>query len=139
MAESKCPCGSDQGIEVCCGLYLSGDQQAPTPEALMRSRYTAFTAKNLQYLFETTDPQARMEFNFESNRKWAEESQFTKLEIIAHSMDGNKGMVEFKAYFLENQPEGPAIPQIHHELSKFRKQAGVWFFRDGRVVKPTKS
>jgi SEC-C motif-containing protein len=44
---------------------------------------------------------------------------------------GNKGMVEFKAHFKTLGQE----PQVHHELSKFRKQSGVWYFRDGKTLK----
>jgi SEC-C motif-containing protein len=38
-----CPCGSDnKKYTDCCGRYLDGGEAAPTAEALMRSRYTAY-------------------------------------------------------------------------------------------------
>nr|WP_316226808.1 SEC-C metal-binding domain-containing protein [Bradyrhizobium sp. SZCCHNS3052] len=39
----QCPCGSGLPYDRCCGPYLDGDDQPPTAEALMRSRYTAYT------------------------------------------------------------------------------------------------
>ncbi len=98
----------------------------------MRSRYSAFAVKNLDYIFETTDPQARSDFDLPSTKEWAEQSRFVKLEVLNSTEDGNKGMVEFKAHFYDKENN----LHIHHEHSKFRKQSGVWFFRDGRIVQP---
>ena len=39
----SCPCGSQKQYEQCCGPFLDGRAIAPTAEALMRSRYTAYT------------------------------------------------------------------------------------------------
>ncbi|MCD8524472.1 MAG: hypothetical protein LRY67_01515 [Gammaproteobacteria bacterium] len=38
-------------------MLLSGEASATTPEALMRSRYTAFLQKNVDYLFSTLTPE----------------------------------------------------------------------------------
>lgn len=126
---SSCPCGTGKSLNDCCGPYLEGEA-APTPEALMRSRYTAFATKNTDYLEETTDPQASQEFDFEANEEWARNAEFTGLEILSAKEEGNKGFVEFRARFRMNGED-----HVHHEKSKFRKQGGVWFFRDGKVVK----
>lgn len=124
-----CHCGSKLKFEECCQPLISGKKVAETPEALMRSRYSAFCVKDLDYIRKTTDPQAKIDW--QANREWAEQSEFTSLEILNTSVEGNKGTVEFKAvYTIKTEPE----PVIHHELSKFRKQAGVWYFRDGKTV-----
>lgn len=96
----------------------------------MRSRYTAFTLRNMDYVQATTDPQTRMTFDLPTTREWAENSEFFKLEVLRSSAEGNKGMVEFRAHFRMND----GTEKIHHELSKFRKQAGLWYFRDGKVL-----
>ena len=41
-APAPCPCGSGRAFDECCGPFLSGAAAAPTPEALMRSRYAAY-------------------------------------------------------------------------------------------------
>ncbi|MBL4770156.1 MAG: hypothetical protein JKY61_03170 [Planctomycetes bacterium] len=54
-----CPCGSQLAKSKCCVRYIQGFENAPTPEALMRSRYTAFTmgtGEAASYLFATHHP-----------------------------------------------------------------------------------
>lgn len=124
-----CPCGSLKKQEECCDPMIQGEKEAQTPEELMRSRYTAFAIGNMDYISETTDPQTILNFDMKANEDWARSSKFLKLEILNTSMDGNKGMVEFKATYQVGDQE----PQIHHEISKFRKQSGVWYFREGKI------
>ncbi|WP_374315453.1 YchJ family protein [Aquabacterium sp.] len=55
-ASSACPCGSGLPYSACCGRYHDGGAaagQAPTPEALMRSRYSAFVLDLRPYLLAT--------------------------------------------------------------------------------------
>jgi SEC-C motif-containing protein len=126
----KCPCQSNQEFKDCCEPLLSGEREATTPEELMRSRYSAFTTKNIDYIAETTDPQTRTNFDMKANEDWANAAHFIKLEILKSSAEGNKGLVEFKATF----QVGDEDPQVHHEISKFRKQGGVWYFREGKIL-----
>ena len=126
----QCPCQSGQSLEECCLPLIEGKKIATSPEMLMRSRYTAFSLKKIDYIFNTLDPQARGEFDRQTNIDWAEKSIFTNLEIIKSTMEGNKGIVEFKATFKDAE----GVVHIHHEHSKFRKQAGIWYFREGRSI-----
>jgi SEC-C motif-containing protein len=52
---AACPCG---GVDFarCCGPYIQGEALAPTAEKLMRSRYTAYTQGNEDYLRATWHP-----------------------------------------------------------------------------------
>jgi SEC-C motif-containing protein len=43
--------------EECCKPYHTGEKHAPTAEALMRSRFSAFAIPNGEYLMETTFPE----------------------------------------------------------------------------------
>lgn len=97
----------------------------------MRSRYSAFVDKNLDYVQQTTDPQALKDFDRASTEQWMNEATFTKLEVLKATDEGNKGVVEFKAHFTMAGKD-----EVHHEISKFRKQSGVWYFRDGKVILP---
>ncbi len=126
----KCPCGTGKEFANCCQPFIEGDERPGTPEQLMRSRYTAFCLKNIDYIVETMDPQVRLEFDHKANEEWARSSEFLKLEVIQATQEGNKGTVEFKAWFKTG--DGPE--QVHHEHAKFRKQAGVWYFKDGRSM-----
>ncbi|HND86153.1 MAG TPA: YchJ family metal-binding protein [Pseudobdellovibrionaceae bacterium] len=134
MKSNECPCGSKKEFSQCCGPLIAGDAAATTPEQLMRSRYTAFVLQKMEYVRKTTDPQTFHLFDFPGNEKWAAECEFCGLEILRSSEDGNKGLVEFKAQFRPrvSQNSGDEL-QTHHELSQFRRQGGVWYFRNGKV------
>lgn len=125
-----CPCCSGREYADCCRPLHEG-ADAPTAEALMRARYSAFALKKTDYVRETTDPQAMQETDWAAQDEWAEKATFTKLEVLSAREEGTKGFVEFKAHFtIEGQP------QVHHERSRFRKHGGVWFFREGTEVRP---
>lgn len=96
----------------------------------MRSRYSAFVKKEFDYLEETLDPQTHLDFDNSANRSWAESVELFQLDILKAEENGTKAVVEFKAHFRQDGKE-----QIHHEVSRFRKQAGVWYFREGKVYK----
>lgn len=100
----------------------------PTAEALMRSRYSAFAKNEMQYLRDTTDPQTLENIDDEANKEWAERAKFLKLEIVRAEEKGTKGVVEFKAFYSVDDED-----YVHHEVSTFRKQAGQWFFKSGKV------
>ncbi|MCE3009275.1 MAG: hypothetical protein LW875_01515 [Proteobacteria bacterium] len=121
----KCPCGSDS-YQSCCGPYHENFEEhaAPTALALMKSRYSAFVKHLPDYLWETTDPQIRDPRVHQMNIEWMKEVTFTGLEIIDSSEEGNKGKIEFRAHY---QIKGET--KVHSEKSKFRKQAGRWYYR----------
>lgn len=94
----------------------------------MRSRYSAFAKNQMAYLRETTDPQTLLGIDDEANQEWSDRAKFLKLEILHTEEKGTKGIVEFKALYSVEDEE-----YVHHEVSTFRKQAGVWFFKSGKV------
>ena len=54
-----CPCGQGLPYEACCGRYIDGAAAAPTAEALMRSRYTAYVRGAGSYVAETWADETR--------------------------------------------------------------------------------
>jgi SEC-C motif-containing protein len=54
-----CYCGSQKSYNDCCFPFLSGKLIPETPEQLMRSRYSAFCIKNIEYLISTHHPSRR--------------------------------------------------------------------------------
>lgn len=126
----KCPCGTGRNLEECCGPYLSGEALAPTAEALMRARYTAYTQQNIGFIKNTLAPESAKDFDEPAAKAWAARAKWKKLEILQTAKGGpqdKRGSVEFVATFEE---EGEGLE--HHEVSQFRKNAkGAWMFVDG--------
>src|SRR4051812_32693665 len=52
---ASCPCGG-ASFATCCGPYLAGEAVPQTAEALMRSRYSAYTRRDEAYLRATWHP-----------------------------------------------------------------------------------
>lgn len=124
-----CPCGSQNQYEVCCKPLHSGEEIAETAVKLMESRYCAFVVKAYDYLEETTDPQTTFNFDHKGNKEWGNSVEFQKLEILSSEEVRNKGSVEFKVHFKKD-----GVLHIHHELSRFRRLEGFWYFRDGKLM-----
>lgn len=99
--------------------------QAPTAEALMRSRYSAFVLDKLPYLSASWHPTTRpaaLEPN-PSDLKWL------GLSIKqARDQDANHATVEFVA---RSRQAGRA--HRLHEVSRFVREGGQWFYVDGDV------
>ena len=132
---SKCPCGSGKTFARCCEPYLTGNAQAPTAEAQMRARYTAYTTANMAFIESTHSPKTRDSLELESSRKWAEESEWLGLEIVSTDKGGTpdtEGTVEFIARYIQDGHE-----EKHHEISSFVKDGGRWYFMDGGSPRQT--
>ncbi|MGE5503618.1 MAG: YchJ family protein [Actinomycetota bacterium] len=125
---TDCPCGSGRPFEACCGPHIDGTTPAPTPEALMRSRYSAFVKAEIGYLHDTLAPESRGDFDRDETDKWARSSRWQGLEIHAAEETGDSGAVDFTARYVHD-----GKPYAHRELSKFRKEDGRWYYVDGAV------
>lgn len=55
-APKMCPCGSERRYTECCGSYHKRQKEAPDAETLMRSRYSAYVLKDVDYLWHTLHP-----------------------------------------------------------------------------------
>lgn len=122
----KCPCGRNKKYEECCKPYIKRVKTPPTAELLMRSRYTAYTMEETDYIWNSHDPETRSEINREDIANWAKSVDWKGLEIIKTKQGkarDKKGIVEFKAYY-----EAEGNKQIHHEKSQFIKKSGKWFY-----------
>ena len=131
----KCPCGSGLNYSNCCQPYISGKVKAPTAEALMRSRYTAYVEHAVDYILQTCVQHGKKEIDETSTRDWSEKSKWLGLTIISTekgSATDTKGTVEFKAEY-----ERDGMKEIHHEHAKFKKVKDEWLYEEGSVTPQT--
>jgi SEC-C motif domain protein len=129
MNDALCPCGSGAAYDQCCGRYLAGPAAAPTAEALMRSRYTAYTRDDRGYIARTWDPDTVPDL-----ADTLGEIVWCGLAVLATEgggVDDHSGMVEFIAHYRVQDKPGSL-----HEVSHFRKAGGQWLYVGGETVAP---
>lgn len=116
-SDSPCPCGSGLALSECCARYHAGEV-APTPEALMRSRYTAYVLGLDHYILETWDPAPDVLFApGEARPKWL------GLTVEATHTEGDQGTVTFVA---KGRTHQGAFRM--RETSLFERRNGRWFY-----------
>ena len=131
----KCPCGSGRSYSDCCQPYITGAAKAPTAEALMRSRYTAYVEHAVQYIIDTCIQRGEDDIDMNSTREWSEQSTWLGLTILSVEKgraEDAKGTVEFEAVY-----ERDGLKETHHELAKFKKEKGEWLYEEGHVTPKT--
>jgi SEC-C motif domain protein len=135
--DMPCPCRAREAAPVryadCCGRWHEGlarGEHAPTPEALMRSRYSAYallqgrgpaspaTRAYLMQTWHASSAPGELELG---------PLQWTGLEILHEETRGDAGVVEFVAHHKVN---GRAATM--HEVSRFVREGGAWRYVDGR-------
>ncbi|RMI12888.1 YchJ family protein [Cellulomonas triticagri] len=123
-APTRCPCLSGLPYDECCGPLHRGERTAPTAEALMRSRYSAFAVEDAAYLRTTWHPRTRpAELDLDPGTSWL------RLDVVATSAGGpfdTAGTVEFRAFFRHAEGRGAL-----HEVSRFVREGGRWLYVDG--------
>jgi SEC-C motif-containing protein len=125
-AHAACPCDSGLLYADCCGPWHAGlalGQHAPTPEALMRSRYSAYVIGLLDYLLATWHASSSPGDLELPPVKWL------GLEVRHAQTAGDAGVVEFVARCREG---GRA--QRMHETSRFVREDGRWYYIDGQMT-----
>ena len=111
----RCPCLSGLPYDECCGRLHAG-AAAPTAEALMRSRYSAYATGNAGYLLDTwhaTTRPASLELD---------DTRWYRLDILGSTKGGpldHVGTVEFEAFYRGGS---------QHENSSFVREQGRWFY-----------
>lgn len=130
--KNRCPCGSKKPYLTCCGLYVEQQQIPKTPEALMRSRYTAYARNNIDYISATMLDRAAQNFDKEDAKNWTAQVQWLRLKVLRSSVDkqnSHRGYVEFKAYYSWQNKE-----YCLHEHSEFLFEEGRWFYVGEKTI-----
>ena len=146
-----CPCCSKRAFSDCCEPLIKGTASAQSPEALMRSRYCAYTRQAVDYIFDTYANSVKTAANENEQltkagiTEWANNVTFVRLEILNGSNDtdasvnreSNLGFVEFAAYYLNKN-----VLHCLHEKSRFirehpdgqHNEHKQWHYIDGTII-----
>ena len=125
-----CPCGTAKNYQDCCGVYHQNPGSAPTAEALMRSRYSAFAVNDIDYIQATQQlAEATSEVETQAIKEENSSTEWQQLEIIDTEQGqqaDNTGSVTFCARFKEGKHQGELS-----EKSLFEKRNGQWYYVSG--------
>ena len=128
MAPRRCPCGTGLPYDGCCGPLHAGDAPAATAEQLMRSRYSAYVLKREDYLLATWHPSTRP-----AHLKLAAQQpapSWLGLSVKRHDDGALEAVVEFVARLRY----GGGRAQRLHEVSRFLREDGRWYYVDGEIL-----
>ena len=123
----QCPCGSGVPYTQCCAPDHTGTATAPTAEALMRSRYTAFALGRSDYLLATWHPDTR------PADLTPDTPPLRWLGLVIHAHHAGQatdttGTVQFTARYKAGGRAGRLT-----ETSRFVRLAGRWVYLEGDV------
>ena len=129
-AESLCPCKSQECYYICCMPYHKGKAKPGTAERLMRSRYSAYFFRLVDYLVETTHPDTRSPGLKDELEQTINDINWKFLTILGSSKGGKKDKVGKVEFVAECYVDGE--PHELHECSRFKRYKGVWKYLDDK-------
>lgn len=130
-----CPCCSQLDYADCCQRYHLG-ALPETAEQLMRSRYTAFVRRDINYIIATTLPAQQASLDVAALTQWAQQMHWQGLQIVSHTPKIGKrhAQLHFVAKFTDREAGDVGT---HDERSAFVKvneaQGARWYFLDPTV------
>ena len=131
--DELCPCASGKTYGECCGPILGGERKADTAVELIRARYSAYAVGNVEFLYASSGPEARSEFDEKTTRDWSTSAKWHGLEVLSAERGGKddeEGEVAFVARYSANGQQCE-----HREHSYFKRIDGEWRFIDGTIEK----
>ena len=134
---NPCPCGSLQKYKKCCKVFHDKIKLPKTALELMKSRFTAFSVQNADYIIFTTHKDNPDFTNDIKSWKvdildFSQNTNFEKLEILDFSeedAEDAESFVTFKA----------TLKQYNNDISfteksRFLKENGKWLYVDGQFI-----
>lgn len=135
VPENDCPCGSKAPFKACCSRYMERLSTPTTAEQLMRSRYTAFYKRNIEYIAVTSWPQLTDKAKLLELKSSVEACDWYGLTVLDTEKGGvadSVGTVEFSAVFCTR--DEPSKPKVLREKSFFIKNEERWFYTKGNLT-----
>lgn len=130
---SACPCCSGKTYGACCRPYHAG-AEPPDAESLMRSRYSAFAASEIEYLIRTLHPEhpdavVPRDALGATLREACRTYKYTGLTILESRSEGEVATVVFRAKVFDKGRD-----LSFTEASQFERVGGAWRYRSGETL-----
>ncbi|GLC38899.1 hypothetical protein PLESTB_000459600 [Pleodorina starrii] len=145
----SCPCGSGLEYQACCQRYhKSLTVQAPTAEAVLRARFSAYAKKEWKYVVRTTHPEnpnqrgtvsedGKIRTTFEEDIKVTMYNcEFVRLQVLGQELGASpqEAIIEFQLDFRQKMDEKarkldkPVARTIREKALFVRSGDGAWEF-----------
>lgn len=123
MSTDLCVCGSGKAFVRCCFPFIHGKKYPPTPEKLMRSRFSAYSLGGYgKYLLLTWLPE--MSAGMSEVALSQRDTQWQTLRVIESYQQGDQAVVIFDADYVDDQD----VIQTYHEKSNFVRVNKRWLY-----------
>ncbi len=129
----NCPCTENKPYSECCEPFHKGENPKNALQ-LMRSRYSAYVLKKVEYILKTTHPhnpqkeEKGTELFIKRANVFCETTQFKGLEILDFHEKDHQATVTFVAYMFQNGQE-----ITFTERSSFLRKEGIWLYFGGEM------
>ncbi len=134
-SNNMCPCGSLKKYKKCCKPFHDRITFPTTALELMKSRYSAFSVCNPEYIiFTTHEENPDFTSNIEQWKKsivsFSRNTKFEKLEILDFVDTEEESFVTFKVTLFQDNEDISFT-----ERSRFLKVNNIWQYVDGEFSK----
>lgn len=153
-AAMSCSCGSGLPYSKCCQLVHNWErEETPTPEAVLRARYTGYKHGITNYIIETTHPKnsdydkyINLDFTREmkGGQKWSKDilrmacdHDYRGLKVLNSNVDEELGFATVTFQTLLKEVDGPYIATEEHSQFTKNRQGGrkdAWLYLDGETT-----
>jgi SEC-C motif domain protein len=120
-----CYCRSLKLFDMCCKPLIAGDVAATTCEQLMRSRYSAYCHRDVEYICRTYHSSVRSANPKSTIAAFANGSHFIELNVLSSEQNAEEGFVCFKIKYIQ----GNGL-YAFSERSRF-VYSDAWYYVDG--------
>lgn len=124
----RCYCSSEKLFTQCCLPYIKKEKIATTCEQLMRSRFSAYCIRDIDYIYATYAASARETNTIADIAAFANNVHFLSLSISEVTQGLTEGYVSFTVRYIQN-----CMLMQFTEKSRFVLQ-DTWFYLDGELA-----
>ena len=120
-----CYCGSAKTFTLCCQPFLTGLATPSNCEVLMRSRYSAYCLRDIDYIYRTYHSSCRADNPKQALAAFADNSHFIALKVLSCEQSCQQGYVSFNVRYIQQN-----VLYEFTERSRFVLE-DAWYYVDG--------
>lgn len=112
-------------FDSCCQPFLAGMAVADSCEKLMRSRYSAYCLRDIDYIYRTYHSSVRADNPKPALAAFAANSHFIAVKVLSYEQNNQQGYVNFNVRYMQQN-----VLYEFTERSRFVLE-DAWYYLDG--------